>query len=110
MCSCVQDVPMKWFLKSLVIYCNMAIYCNTLEGNTQYGDDPYCFTPNRYTLFLLVLIGMGNCFRRQHEPDTEKIYLGPDEYIEQQIRMKLNITDKNRIEMLKNELKRITAL
>ena len=25
----------------------MAIYCNTLEGNMQYGDDPYCFTPNR---------------------------------------------------------------
>ena len=24
----------------------MAIYCNTLEGNMQYGDDPYCFTPN----------------------------------------------------------------
>ena len=23
----------------------MAIYCNTLEGNMQYGDDPYCFTP-----------------------------------------------------------------
>ena len=22
----------------------MAIYCNTLEGNMQYGDDPYCFT------------------------------------------------------------------
>ena len=29
----------------------MAIYCNTLEGNMQYGDDPYCFTPNiKYTL------------------------------------------------------------
>ena len=26
----------------------MAIYCNTLEGNMQYGDDPYCFTPNSY--------------------------------------------------------------
>ena len=26
----------------------MAIYCNTLEGNMQYGDDPYCFTPNQY--------------------------------------------------------------
>ena len=26
----------------------MAIYCNTLEGNMQYGDDPYCFTPNTY--------------------------------------------------------------
>ena len=30
------------------VYCNMAIYCNTLEGNMQYGDDPYCFTPNNY--------------------------------------------------------------
>ena len=26
----------------------MAIYCNTLEGNMQYGDDPYCFTPTSY--------------------------------------------------------------
>ena len=26
----------------------MAVYCNTLEGNMQYGDDPYCFTPNTY--------------------------------------------------------------
>ena len=26
----------------------MAIYCNTLEGNMQYGNDPYCFTPNTY--------------------------------------------------------------
>ena len=26
----------------------MAIYCNTLEGNMQYSDDPYCFTPNIY--------------------------------------------------------------
>ena len=43
MCSCVQDI-------SLVIYCNMAIYCNTLEGNMQYGDDPYCFTPRAYPL------------------------------------------------------------
>ena len=24
----------------------MAIYCNTLEGNMQYSDDPYCFTPS----------------------------------------------------------------
>ena len=31
------------------MYCNMAIYCNTLEGNMQYGDDPYCFTPNTHT-------------------------------------------------------------
>ena len=43
MCSCVQDVPMKWFL---TIYCNMAIYCNTLEDNIQYGDYPYYFTPS----------------------------------------------------------------
>ena len=28
----------------------MAIYCNTLEGNMQYGDDPYCFTPISYQL------------------------------------------------------------
>ena len=24
----------------------MATYCNTLEGNMQYGYDPYCFTPS----------------------------------------------------------------
>ena len=24
----------------------MAIYCNTLEGNMQYSDDLYCFTPS----------------------------------------------------------------
>ena len=24
----------------------MAIYCNTLEGNMQYGVDPYYFTPS----------------------------------------------------------------
>ena len=28
----------------------MAIYCNTLEGNMQYSDDPYCFTPNVYLM------------------------------------------------------------
>ena len=26
----------------------MAIYCNTLEGNMQYSDHPYCFTPRTY--------------------------------------------------------------
>ena len=33
----------------------MAIYCNTLEGNMQYGDDPYCFTPstNRFNGSIL---------------------------------------------------------
>ena len=28
----------------------MAIYCNTLEGNMQYSDDPYCFIPSTYLL------------------------------------------------------------
>ena len=27
-------------------YCNMAIYCNTLKCNMQYGINPYCFTPS----------------------------------------------------------------
>ena len=45
MCSCIQDVPMKWFLtKSSYIL----QYGNTLEGIIQYGYDPYCFTPNVY--------------------------------------------------------------
>ena len=26
----------------------MAIYCNTLKHNMQYGIDPYCFTPSMY--------------------------------------------------------------
>ena len=34
----------------------MAIYCNTLEGNMQYSDDPYCFTPNRLIQNLLQLV------------------------------------------------------
>ena len=33
------------------MYCNMAIYCNTLEGNMQYSDDPYCFTPSYYAMW-----------------------------------------------------------
>ena len=32
----------------LTTYCNMAIYCNTLKGNMQYGIDPYCYIPNTY--------------------------------------------------------------
>ena len=36
------------FYQNLIKYCNMAIYCNTLNHNTQYGIDPYCFTPNVY--------------------------------------------------------------
>ena len=27
----------------------MAIYCNTLKHNMQYGIDPYCFTPTTNT-------------------------------------------------------------
>ena len=34
----------------------MAIYCNTLEGNMQYGDDPYCFTPSAYLIFIFILL------------------------------------------------------
>ena len=33
----------------------MEIYCNTLEGNMQYGDDPYYFTPNTIVYLLLVV-------------------------------------------------------
>ena len=36
------------FYQNPIKYCNMAIYCNTLKHNTQYGIDPYCFTPNTY--------------------------------------------------------------
>ena len=34
------------FYQNPIKYCNMAIYCNTLKCNTQYGIDPYCFTPS----------------------------------------------------------------
>ena len=30
----------------------MTIYCNTLEGNMQYSNDPYCFTPSCHTCFV----------------------------------------------------------
>ena len=38
------------FYQNPIKYCNMAtIYCLTLKRNTQYGIDPYCFTPNMMT-------------------------------------------------------------
>ena len=30
----------------------MAIYCNLLKHNTQYGIDPYCFTPRPKKLYV----------------------------------------------------------
>ena len=36
------------FYQNPIKHCNMAIYCNTLKHNTQYGIDPYCFTPSTY--------------------------------------------------------------
>ena len=36
------------FYQNPIKYCNMAIYCNTLKCNTQYGIDPYCFTPTSH--------------------------------------------------------------
>ena len=41
------------FYQNPIKYCNMAIYCNTLKCNMQYGIDPYCFTPNVYTYIHL---------------------------------------------------------
>ena len=38
----------KCLHQNAIKYCNMAIYCNTLKHNTQYGIDLYCFTPNTY--------------------------------------------------------------
>ena len=38
----------------------MAIYWNTLEGNMQYGDDPYCFTPS--TLHIISAYNTGAIF------------------------------------------------
>ena len=39
---------MKCLYQNPIKYCNMAIYCNTLKHNTQYGIDPYCFTPTTH--------------------------------------------------------------
>ena len=33
---------------NLTTYCNMAIHCNTLKDNMQYGIDPYCYIPRSY--------------------------------------------------------------
>ena len=48
MCSCVQDVLMKWFLTKsshILQYGNILQYTGS---NMQYSDDPYCFTPSEY--------------------------------------------------------------
>ena len=54
MCSCVQDVPMKWFLTKSS---HMLQYGNIILQYTrrQYGDDPYCFTPNTIVYLLMVV-------------------------------------------------------
>ena len=39
------------FYQNPIKYCNMAVYCNTLKCNTQYGIDPYCFTLIMYHNF-----------------------------------------------------------
>ena len=36
------------FYQNSIKYCNMAIYCNTLNHNTQYSINLYCFTLGRY--------------------------------------------------------------
>ena len=41
------------FYQIPIKFCNMAIYCNTLEHNTQYGIDLYCFTSSTYDSTLL---------------------------------------------------------
>ena len=41
------------FYQNPIKYCNMAIYCNTLKHNTQYGIDPYCFTPSTYAIVYI---------------------------------------------------------
>ena len=45
------------FYQNPIKYCNMAIYCNTLKHNMQYSIDPYCFTPNVYITFRLLMEG-----------------------------------------------------
>ena len=44
----------------------MAIYCNILKCNTQYGIDPYCFTPNIHIVDMhkiaMQLLKLLQCF------------------------------------------------
>ena len=42
------------FYQNPIKYCNMAIYCNTLKRNIQYGIEPYCFTPNMHVHVYIV--------------------------------------------------------
>ena len=44
------------FYQNPIKYCNMAIYCNTLKHNMQYGIDPNCFTPNTYICIYIRII------------------------------------------------------
>ena len=49
-CQNLRIFPFEMsFYQNPIIYCNMAIYCNTLKHNKQYGIVPYCFTPNTCT-------------------------------------------------------------
>ena len=38
----------------------MATYCDTPEGNMQYGDDPYCFTSIKCTFIQTVASSLHN--------------------------------------------------
>ena len=52
----------------------MAIYCNTLKGNTQYGIDPYCYIPTTLVYFRVMSIRTD----RQTDRPTAKfhVYVG----------------------------------
>ena len=52
----------------------MAIYCNTLEGNMQYSDDPYCFTPSTCYLAASLLIIAINFIVVPSEPHSLAVY------------------------------------
>ena len=39
----------------------MAIYCNTLKGNTQYGIDPYCYIPRINTSYIHYQNSLSTC-------------------------------------------------
>ena len=47
-----------------MVFSHMAMYSNTLEGNMQYGNDPYCFTPS--TLHILAPNTHIHTYRHTH--------------------------------------------
>ena len=57
----------------------MAIYCNTLQGNMQCSDDPYCFTPSTQlsTLKLFIIAYRVSWLRTNYTLTVHVLTLNP---------------------------------